>query len=102
MTSSLPNRRYGDGLRRLGFGPEATLFFDEHVTADAVHECIAAVDLAGGLVRQDPTLATDVLWGAQVLQHVDERWSGSVLEAWRAGRSSLVAALTPSGALAPS
>ena len=25
MTSSMPNRRYGDGLRRLGFGPEATV-----------------------------------------------------------------------------
>src|SRR5215213_8406363 len=24
MTSSLPNRRYGNGLRRLGFGPETT------------------------------------------------------------------------------
>ena len=40
MTSSMPNRRYGDGLRRLGFGPEATYFYDEHVEADAVHESI--------------------------------------------------------------
>ena len=31
-------------------------FFDEHVEADAVHEQVAAVDLAGGLVRQDPAL----------------------------------------------
>src|SRR5947209_4910110 len=31
MTSSIPNGRYADGLRRLGFGEEATLFFDEHV-----------------------------------------------------------------------
>jgi hypothetical protein len=42
MTSSIPNRRYAEGLRRLGFEGEATLFFDEHVTADAVHEAIAA------------------------------------------------------------
>ena len=53
MTSSIPNRRYGAGLRRLGFGEEAMPFFDVHVVADAVHESIAAVDLAGGLARQD-------------------------------------------------
>ena len=49
MTSSMPNRRYGNALRRLGFGAEATDFYDEHVEADAVHENIAAWDLAGGL-----------------------------------------------------
>src|SRR5918995_3486418 len=49
MTSSLPNARYARGIRRLGFSdPAATRFFDEHVEADAVHENIAAVDLAGG------------------------------------------------------
>ena len=58
MTSSLPNRRYANALRRLGFDdPRATAFFDEHVIADAVHENIAAVDLAGGLARQEPALA---------------------------------------------
>src|SRR3954470_862885 len=65
MTSSIPNRRYGDGLRRLGYDGDATLFFDEHVAADAVHENVAAVDLAGGLVRQDPTICSSVLWGAR-------------------------------------
>jgi hypothetical protein len=94
MTSSLPNRRYGDGLRRLGFGHDATLFFDEHVVADAVHENLAAVDLAGGLVRQEPTLSSDVLWGALVLQHIDARWAGAVLAAWRAGQSSLLSELS--------
>src|SRR5919109_2010581 len=45
MTSSIPNRRYADALRRLGHGRRATAFFDEHVVADAVHENIALVDL---------------------------------------------------------
>src|SRR2546423_3818351 len=72
MTSSIPNRRYGDGLRRLGFGGDATLFFDEHVEADAVHENIAAVDLAGGLVRQDPMQYGPVLWGAQTSSYLSE------------------------------
>jgi hypothetical protein len=90
MTSSIPNRRYGDAIRRLGFGEDATLFFDEHVTADAVHENIAAVDLAGGLIRQDERLSCEVLWGALALHHVDSRWGGYVLDAWRTGESSLL------------
>jgi hypothetical protein len=90
MTSSIPNRRYGDGLRRLGFGKDATLFFDEHVEADAVHENIAAVDLAGGLVRQDPDASVAVMWGARALAHLDERWAGQLLEAWRLAYSSLL------------
>ncbi len=90
MTSSLPNRRYGDGLRRLGFGGEATLFFDEHVEADAVHENIAAVDLAGGLLRQESQLASTLLWGAEVLSHLDNRWALHLLARWRRGLSSLL------------
>jgi hypothetical protein len=89
MTSSVPNRRYGDGLRRLGFGEDATAFFDEHVEADAVHEAIAAVDLAGGLVRQQPALCGDVLWGARSLVALEARWAAHLLGAWEAGRSSL-------------
>src|SRR5215210_3809309 len=56
MTSSLPNRRYGNGLRRLGFDADTTRFFDEHVEADAVHEQIAAHDLAGQLAISEPRL----------------------------------------------
>jgi hypothetical protein len=89
MTSSVPNRRYANALRRLGFGDTATAFFDEHVEADAVHENIAAVDLAGGLARQDPRLGVDLLWGAAAGQELDGRWARHVLESWEAGRSSL-------------
>jgi hypothetical protein len=89
MTSSIPNRRYANGLRRLGFGPQATAFFDEHVEADAVHENIAAVDLAGGLARQDNRLGPDILWGARALATLDARWAKSVLDAWQDERSSL-------------
>jgi hypothetical protein len=89
MTSSIPNRRYAAGLRRLGFGADATAFFDEHVLADAVHENIAAVDLAGGLVRQEPAQARNVLWGARTLAHLDNRWGSRLLERWQHGVSSL-------------
>src|SRR5579859_7222119 len=90
MTSSIPNRRYAEGLRRLGYDGEATLFFDEHVTADAVHENIAAVDLAGGLARQEPALLRDILWGARTLAQLDASWSQHVLSAWEREESSLL------------
>ena len=71
MTSTEPNRRYGNALRRLGFGPPATEFYDEHVEADAVHEQIAAHDLAGSLALEGPEMAGDVLFGARALLVLD-------------------------------
>ena len=84
MTSSIPNRRYGNALRRLGFGAEATDFYDEHVEADAVHENIAAWDLAGGLARDEPELAADILFGARALLALEARWARHLLDAWEA------------------
>ena len=89
MTSSVPNRRYASGLRRLGHGEDACRFFDVHVVADAVHESVAAVDLAGGLAKQDPRLGADVLWGARALLEIDGRWARHVMSAWEADSSSL-------------
>jgi hypothetical protein len=94
MTSSIPNGRYARGLRRLGFGDDALDFFDEHVEADAVHENVAAVDLAGGLARLEPELAPDILWGARALALADARWSTHVLDRWEGGETSLLVALT--------
>src|SRR6201991_5162582 len=82
MTSSVPNRRYASGLRRLGYGEDACLFFDVHVVADAVHESVAAVDLAGGLAAQDRRLGADVLWGAKALLAIDGRWAEHMMRAW--------------------
>jgi hypothetical protein len=94
MTSSIPNRRYANGLRRLGFGGAATEFFDEHVEADAVHENVAAVDLAGGLARMEPEVAPDILWGARALAELDARWGAYVLGAWERGETSLLASVS--------
>jgi heme oxygenase-like protein len=96
MESSVPNRRYANGLRRLGCGARATDFFDEHVMADAIHESVAAVDLAGGLARQQPELAADILWGAAALVELDARFARHTLAAWQIGASSLRTALSES------
>jgi len=89
MTSCIPNRRYGDGLRRLGFGPDDTRFFDEHVEADAVHEAVAATDLAGALATQEG-LGREILFGAHALQATEGLAAARQLDAWTAGRSSLL------------
>ena len=90
MTSCVPNRRYGDGLRRLDAPPEALVYFDEHVEADAVHESIAANDLAGSLIVEDPRLEEDILFGARALCALEATFAERLLASWRAGRSSLL------------
>jgi hypothetical protein len=92
MTSTLPNRAFGHGFRRLGFDAEATRFFDEHVEADSVHELLAS-DLAVSLVAREPALAADVVFGARALAALEDRSSRHLLGAWRAG----VPTLLPSG-----
>lgn len=90
LTSSIPNRRYGDGLRRNGFGEQSTDFFDEHVVADSVHDMIAAYDLAGSLVEAEPELAADVIFGGRALMTLERRFAEHVLGCWERGASSLL------------
>jgi hypothetical protein len=99
MDSTQPNRRYGNGLRRLG-RPDATDFFDEHVEADAAHEAIAAHDLAGALAVDDPDVAPDIIFGARAMVLLDVAVARHVLGCWERGAGSLRAPL-PSAAPVP-
>jgi hypothetical protein len=89
MTSSVPSRLYGNGFRRLGHDEGTTWYFDEHVEADAVHEQIAARDLAGRLVEQEPALCDDVLLGAAACLAVEGDVAAYALERWQGGLSAL-------------
>jgi hypothetical protein len=89
MTSSAPNRRYGNGLRRLGLDARTTRFYDEHVEADAVHEQIAAHDMCGGFCADEPDRVGDVLFGAAGALALDRLFADHVLGSWRDGRSSM-------------
>jgi hypothetical protein len=91
MTSSLPNRAYGRGFRRLGFEDEATRFFDEHVEADSVHEVLAC-DLATLVATREPELAGDVVFGATAMTLLEDRFADRVLGGWKAGASTLLPA----------
>jgi hypothetical protein len=94
MTSSEPSRRYSAGLRRLGFDERTTVFYDEHVEADAVHEQIASVDMCGSLVADEPGLTADVLFGAACSLAMDGVAAQHLLGAWETGRSALREART--------
>ncbi|MDA0637208.1 iron-containing redox enzyme family protein [Nonomuraea sp. MCN248] len=91
MTSSLPNRRYAAGVRRLGCDAATALFYDEHVQADAVHEQVAAHDLCGGLAAAEPALTGDILYGAACALTVDRLWAEHVMDRWERGEPSLEA-----------
>ena len=90
MTSTGPMGRYSAALGRLGVGAGARRFYDIHVEADVRHAQIAARAMAGGLAVQEPTLASDILFGAQALMAVEGRFAGHLLESWATGRTSLL------------
>lgn len=89
MTSSIPNSFYAKGFRRAGFGTDVTFYFDEHVEADAVHEQIAARDLAGGLAEAEPELLPDILFGAAAVLTLDALQGEFQLAAWKDNGSAL-------------
>jgi hypothetical protein len=90
MDSSLPNRRYGSGLRRLGdFGPDATRFFDEHVEADAVHEQIAAHDLCAAFCEAQPDQTRTLLFGAAAWLAIETRLNAYLMDLWESEMTTL-------------
>jgi hypothetical protein len=89
MTSVGPMGRYARALRRLGVDEDGCRFYDVHVEADEVHQHIATDDMVGGLLRLEPDLAADILFGASALGAVEARFSRHLLSCWKAGRSSL-------------
>lgn len=93
ITSSIPSRLYSTGFRRLGHDTATTRYFDEHVEADAVHEQIAARDLAGKLVEQEPAIRDDVLLGAAACLAIEGDLGAYALGRWEEGESALLAPL---------
>ena len=89
MTSSIPNLMYSNGFRRLGYDATVTAYFDEHVAADAVHEQIAAHDLAGALAEDEPQLVADIIFGASACLAVDGWAAAHMYDTWTNGRTSL-------------
>ena len=89
MCSVGPMGRYAAALRRLGLGPRATRFYEEHVVADERHQAVALFDMVAGLVEQEPFLGGEVLFGARALTAVEGMFAAHLLDAWERGDSSL-------------
>ena len=84
-----PNRRYAQGLRRLGFGPPATDFYDEHVEADSVQRTSPPTTSPEGSPARSPSCRPDPVRGPALLL-CEERFAGRLLEGFSAGRGSLL------------
>lgn len=91
ITTAPSAQRMADALERLGVGPRGTLFFTEHIEADAVHEQILRRDVIGDLLRTEPDLAQDLVFGIQATNLLEERLGDHLLGCWRSDpvRSSL-------------
>ncbi|WP_045692456.1 iron-containing redox enzyme family protein [Streptomyces rubellomurinus] len=89
ITSPPGAARLAAALERLGAGPDGTLFYREHVEADAVHEQLVRHGVVDQLIASEPALAPDIAFGLAAARVVDGRFAGHLLDCWRAGRSSL-------------
>ncbi|MGW6919270.1 iron-containing redox enzyme family protein [Kitasatospora sp. NPDC054939] len=89
ITSSPGAARMAAALERLGAGPDGTLFYREHVEADAVHEQVMRHGVIGPVLAAEPELAADLLLGVAATGLVEDRLAAHLLGHWRSGRSSL-------------
>ncbi len=87
-TSALPSRMVASGIERLGLGDEVAAYFHEHVEADAVHEQVAAREICGAYVAEDPTRWRDVLFGAACLLYLDGLFGADLLARWESAVDS--------------
>ncbi len=89
ITSSPGSRRLVEALRRLDAPPECVTFYREHVEADAVHEQVVRMDVVADLVAREPQLDHDVIFGIRANAVVEDRLADVILQAWKAGETSL-------------
>ena len=89
VASSPGSRRMAQAMRRLGAGPAAERFYDEHVEADAVHEQVVRHQVIAPLLAAEPELEPDVAFGIRATGLLEDRLGNVLLPAWRRGRSAL-------------
>ena len=89
MCSVTPMSRYLAAARRVGGAPNLERFYEVHVEADVHHARLALHEMVGGFVADEPALADDIVFGAAALSRVEARFAAAILDAWRAGWSSL-------------
>ena len=80
ITSLVPNRRYATGLRRLGYGDDAS-FLRRRVVADAVHESVARRP-GTRPARIGPRLGADILWRRESAAGDRRPVGAHMMQAW--------------------
>ncbi|MFI6600123.1 iron-containing redox enzyme family protein [Nonomuraea sp. NPDC050536] len=83
ITTAPSAQRMTCALERLGVGPRGTLFFTEHIEADAVHEQVLRREVIGDLLRAEPGLAADVVFGVQATDLLEQRLGDHLLVCWK-------------------
>lgn len=88
LTSSPGSDRLVKAMRRLGCGPAAIQFYAEHVEADAVHEQLVRREVIAPLLKDEPELAPDVVFGIRSSTFLASRSEEHLLHHWNRGESS--------------
>ena len=89
VTTAPSARRIAQAMQRLDAPPACTPFFTEHVEADAVHEQVLRRDVIGDLLRREPHLAADVVFGIAATELLEAKLARHLLTAWHSGTTSL-------------
>ncbi len=89
LTSSPGSARLVKAAQRLGAGPATERFYAEHVEADAVHEQVLRRGVLEPLVRDEPEIAADIVFGMQASTLLAGHFADHVLGAWARDESAL-------------
>ena len=89
ITSSPGSRRLVEALERMAAPEACVAFYREHVEADAVHEQVVRTEVVGDLVRREPALDRDVVFGIRAHEVVEDRLADHLMRCWTEGESSL-------------
>jgi hypothetical protein len=66
-----------------------SVYFDEHVEADAVHEQLAFREICGTMAEERPEVLNDLFFGAVAYLFSESVAGQAMLDAWAAGGTSL-------------
>ncbi|CAN5511053.1 iron-containing redox enzyme family protein [soil metagenome] len=89
ITSPPGSARLVEAFERLGAPEPCIRFYREHVEADAVHEQVVRTDVVGELLRVEPQLERDVVFGIRAHIAVEDRLAELLMRRWLEGESAL-------------
>lgn len=89
ITSSPGSRRMVEAMRRMGAPSACEVFYSEHIEADAVHEQVVRRAILGPLLREEPELGEDVVFGVRAWELTENLLDAHLQGCWDRDESSL-------------